>query len=35
MIEYDFAWGCVLGYESDDFADVILAFVRGILTDFN
>jgi hypothetical protein len=34
MMEFDYAWGCVLGFNnSDEFAEVILAFVRGIATE--
>lgn len=35
-MEYDFPWGNTLGYEgSEEFAEVILAYVRGIATVYN
>jgi hypothetical protein len=31
MMEFDFAWGCILGFNViEDLAEVILGFVRGI-----
>lgn len=36
MMEYDFHWGSILGYEgSEEFAEVILAYARGVTTVYN
>jgi hypothetical protein len=34
-VEYDFPWGCVLGFDgSGDLAEVILGYVKGIISTF-
>jgi hypothetical protein len=35
MMTFDFAWGCVLGFDPDDFADVILRYIHGITMNIN
>jgi hypothetical protein len=34
MIEFEFAWGCVLGFNgNEELAEVIFAFVRGMTSE--
>jgi len=36
MMKFDFAWGCILGFNgSQDLAEAILAFVRGITSEYH
>jgi hypothetical protein len=30
MMEYDFSWGWVLGFDQGELADVLLGFIKGI-----